>query len=223
MSTGSPDYWATLDNRMNSILSLISASVAEGGALYNALDSMDTKLNGVVELAGLSEEQIVLLGKLFSVDTVDDDGRNLLTKLDALDGKIDGVMNLDKLETMTVFYHNLRNKPWIREVLEALDGTVGTLKSSIDELVGVHADTTAMLAFSSEDWSGVGGGAGTCHTLISSISQKRNMLKVTNNTASPIGYARTVGINHIGFIGAHSSVTFYDSPGVWVVPGSYSW
>ena len=223
MATGSPDYWMTKNNMMNTVLSAIKDAVAEGGALCTALDSMDGKLDGVIDLYKLTDAETGLLAKLFTIDTVDANGKNLLTKLDALDGKIDGRMDLDKMELMSIFYNAGTSKARLQETVENLDGTIGTLKSSIDELVGVHEDTTKIVAYGEEDWTGTGGEAAQCTVLVSDVNVKRNMLKLTNTSAMAIRYARTAGGDYEGIILAGNSATFHSSAGVWVSEGSNSW
>jgi len=171
MATGSPDYWATRENRMNSIISAMAASIAEGGALVTALDSMDAKLDGVIDLGKLTNDETGLLAKLFTIDTVDGDGKNLLTKLDALDGKVDGQMDLSNLtndetgllaklftiDTVDADGQNLLTK------LDALDGKIdgkmdldkmelmsifynsGTSKTRLEEIVTELNDTVTAL------------------------------------------------------------------------------
>lgn len=221
MATGSPDYWATRTNRMNSILAAIAASLEEGGALVTALDSMDGKLDGIVDLTKLSDDETGLLAKLFRIDTVDGDGKNLLTKLDALDGKIDGQMDLDKMEAMSIFFDSGASKPRLQLAVENLDGTIGTLITKLGELVGIHSDTSDMVAYGEEEWDGTAG-TGDTDLLCASANTRRNMLKITNNSANAISYVRQAGQAAEGYINPYSTVMFYDSPGVWLGLGTNS-
>ncbi|KKM79600.1 hypothetical protein LCGC14_1348340 [marine sediment metagenome] len=48
MSSGSIDYWVTIDNWMYSLLTIVKDAVKQDGLIQVALDSMDGKLDGVM-------------------------------------------------------------------------------------------------------------------------------------------------------------------------------
>ncbi|KKN36643.1 hypothetical protein LCGC14_0771660 [marine sediment metagenome] len=206
MSSGSIDYWVTIDNWMYSLLTIVKDAVKQNGLIQVALDSMDGKLDGVIDLGGLTEAQTVHLAKMFLTDTVDGGGLNLLTKLDELDGVSDGVLDLNLLSTFDIFYDSVAGK-------SRLEVSIDKLILAITELTDIHTDTTSMVAFGSESWSGSGGTASW--TLVASINDRRNMLRVTHTSGVRLDYSRN-GSTTAGQIAYLGSTIFYDSPGVWV-------
>lgn len=251
MASGSIDYWVTIDNWMYSLLTIVKDAVKENGLIQTAIDSMDGKLDGVVNLETLTEAQTVYLAKMFLTDTVDGNGKNLLTKLDSLDGApdgkldltalnaetaigtarmyaikqsvetggdlitkldnldgvADGKLDLNKMKTFDIFYDSVAAK-------SRLEVSIDKLILAVAELVGVHADTTDMVAYGEEDWDG--DCVGNVWTLISDENQKRNMIRVYNDYTSAVQYSRDMGVTVGGWIGALSSALFHDPDGVWL-------
>lgn len=207
MASGSIDYWVTKDSWLYSLLTIVKDAVKEGGLIQIALDSMDGKLDGFVDLATLTEAQTVYLAKMFLTDTVDGNGLNLLTKLDLLDGVEDGKLDLNLLKTFDIFYDNAT-------IESRLQSSIDQLILAVAQLVGVHTDTTAMIDFAEEDYNGEA--TQVAWSLVSSVHATRNLLLVNNlDDTYPIYYSRD-GSSSAGSIGSESSATFYDSPGVWL-------
>ncbi|KKM79599.1 hypothetical protein LCGC14_1348330 [marine sediment metagenome] len=167
---------------------------------------MDGKLDGFIDLATLTEAQTVYLAKMFLTDTVDAGGLNLLTKLDELDGVADGKLDLDLLKTFDIFYDSVAGKG-------RLEISIDKLILAITELTDIHTDTTSMVAFGSESWSGAA--PFQSWGLVASINDRRNMLRLDHTTSAVVYYSRDGSTNH-GTLPAPGQVIFYDSPGVWV-------
>ena len=205
MPSGSKDYWSTKDNWLYSLLTIVKDAVKDGGLIQIALDSMDGKLDGFIDLATLTEAQTVYLAKMFLTDTVDGGGLNLLTKLDALDGVEDGRLDLSLMQTFDIFYDSVAGK-------SRLELSIDELVLAVAELVGVHTDTTSMIAFGSETWDGVYGSGSW--TLVSDDNDRRNLLRVTVSTITD--YSRDGGSTTAGQIGSGGTGVFHDTPGVWL-------
>ncbi len=241
---GSPDYWEARSQlyyllaRLNTIagntagllnfddlnseqceiltaLTGVNANLATGSDLVNALDSIDGKVDGVLTLADLNSEQCNMLGELVGIDTALITGSDLINALDALDGTMDGKLDLTQLNSSDV-------KLELVKVVRNLDGTIGTLKSSIDELIGVHEDTSAFVAYGEEDWSG-SAGDGFNQVLLSDINVKRNMLKIDNLGGGTITYSRIYSGVDEGQILSGSSATFHDAAGIWLGLGGINY
>lgn len=213
MTSGSKDYWVTIDNWMYSLLTIVKDAVKEGGLIQTAIDSMDGKLDNVVDLNTLTEAQTVYLSKMFLTDTVDGNGLNLLTKLDELDGVVDGKLDLSQMQTFDIFYDSVAAK-------SRLEVSIDKLILAVTQLTGVHTDTTAMVAFGSESWDG--NAFSTDWVLVADANDRRNMLRVTHTGGAMLYYSRN-GSTSAGSIPQEGSTIFYDSPGVWVKsygPGS---
>lgn len=131
----------------------------------------------------------------------------LADKLDALDGTMDGKLDLEQLNASDVHAELVK-------VVGNLDGTLGTLKTSIDELIGVHEDTTSMVAYGEEDWDGYT--TAGLWVLVSDVNDRRNMLLVKNLSDQTYNYSRDGGSTVEGSIAPDSEVVFYSSAGVWL-------
>ena len=206
MASGSKDYWTTKDNWMYSLLTIVKEAVKENGLIHTALDSMDGKLDGVVNLETLTEAQTVYLAKMFLTDTVDGNGKNLLTKLDALDGVADGKLDLSQMQTFDIFYDSVAGK-------SRLEQSIAQLVLTVEELVGVHSDTTDMVAYGEEDSNGTV--FSSVWHLVASTNQRRNMLEVSH-VGGGLAYFSRDNSSIYGSIPQDGSTIFYDPPGVWL-------
>lgn len=214
MGFGTEDYYSsdvqitTLISRMESnILEItrVVSALSVGSGLFTKLDILDGTMDGVITLSDLNSEQCNMLGELVGIDTSVTTGGNLIDKLDALDGTMDGRLTVAQLNASDV-------KDELTAIVQNLDGTIGTLKASIDELVGVHTDTTAMVNFAEQDWGGSYGS--DTWTLVSDINVRRNLLEVTVSQAAY--YSRDNGATTAGTIQASGTGVFHDSAGVWL-------
>jgi len=133
-------------------------------------------------------------------------GSDLLNQLDALDGTMDGKLDLSELNSSTVVTN-------LSTLITRLDTQITKLTSSVTQLTGIHSDTTDLLAFGEEDTSGRA--YDDTWYLISGVNAKRNMLKITLGAEGGCTYSRD-GSSSAGTIGSGSEATFYDSPGVWL-------
>ncbi len=205
MPSGSKDYWSTKDNWLYSLLTIVKDAVKDGGLIQIALDSMDGKLDGFIDLATLTEAQTVYLAKMFLTDTVDGGGLNLLTKLDALDGVEDGRLDLSLMQTFDIFYDSVAGK-------SRLEQSIDELVLAVAQLVGVHTDTTSMIAFGSESWNG--SYDTSTWSLVSDDNDRRNLLRV--GVTYIVDYSRDGGSTTAGQIAENSTSVFHDAPGVWI-------
>ncbi len=135
-------------------------------------------------------------------------GEDLIDSLDLLDGTMDGRLTLGELDAS--------------QIHDDLVASIDQLVLTVAELVGVHADTTDLIAMGEEDTSGTAGD-GSNIVLVSGINQKRNVLVVNNTDGNQISYARTYNAANAGVINSGSSATFHDAPGVWLGSGITNW
>ena len=138
-------------------------------------------------------------------------GSDLLDALDALDGTMDGKLTLSELNTSSV-------KTNLDTVITKLTTTVSNLVTSVTKLTAINTDTTAMIDFAQDDFSG-SYFTGAWY-LVSAINLKRNVLSVTVQTTA---YYSRDGSTSSGTISG--TANFNDTPGVWLkgVSGSGNW
>ncbi|GAJ07924.1 unnamed protein product, partial [marine sediment metagenome] len=115
--------------------------------LLNKLDNLDGKEDGKLDVSKLTDTESGLLAKLLGINTNLLTDSDLLKKLDNLDGVADGVLDLNALKTMDIFYDASVAK-------SRLEVSIDKLIAAVEELTGVHTDTTSMVAYGEEDWSG---------------------------------------------------------------------
>ena len=150
-----------------------------------------------------SSEQ-AMIGLLESIESGLLTGSDLLNQLDALDGTMDGRLDLTELNSSNVVVE-------LQNVVSGLNDSIDELVLAVAQLVGVHTDTTSMVAFSSESW---GGSFGKVWTLIADVNVRRNMLRITLGASPGSFYSRDGSTNH-GSLNVSGDTIFYDPAGVW--------
>ncbi|KKN25075.1 hypothetical protein LCGC14_0888580 [marine sediment metagenome] len=184
MASGAKDYWQSSERAMVGLLESIKSGLLTGSDLLNAFAAIDTA------------------GIITALET----GSNLVDKLDALDGTVDGLLDLTELNSSSVVTN-------LATLITRLDTTITKLTDSITQLTGIHSDTTAMIDYSQDDGSG---NIPDTWVLISSANPKRNVLELTNTGGNDARYSRNGGTTTHGYIAQSSSANFYDSESVHV-------
>lgn len=215
MSIGSKDYWMTQSRWLADLIVAIDSSLSSINTKLTKFDVLDGKLDGIINLDKLTAEDTGLLATILGLEVGAFDDADLLEKLDNLDGKKDGVLDLTKIGGSLVDSGG-------EAMVNKFAAVVSNLVEALVQHTGIHADTTAMIDFATESWNGQ-----TTYgywVLVSSISHKRNMLKVNNDSGNPMDYSRDGGFTMAGTISKNSSATFYDAPGVWLIgPTAAGW
>lgn len=206
MATGSPDYWMSSNYFLGALMTEIKAAILDNSEILAKLDVLDGTMNGVITLDQLNDEACQILAAVLGIATNGFDDGDLLAKLDNLDGKADGKLDFSKVGGVFVDSEG-------ETLVTKLQLSIERLIESVNELIGVHADTTAMIDFSSEEW---GGNVGANWVSVSSYSANRNMLRINNTGGQNLWVSRNGGAGISGYIYTGSSSTFYDADGVWL-------
>ena len=138
MSSGSADYWITKDNWMHALLTVLRDALMDGGTIQTAIDSMDGKLDGLVDLSSLTDVDTGVLARVLGINTDQIDQATLITKLDNLDGVADGVLDLSGLNASLV-------TGGASTALKALNDSVDQMTLAVEKLIVVQTNTGEQL------------------------------------------------------------------------------
>ncbi len=144
MAKGSPDYWSTQSNFLSGLISAIKASITSGGELFGVMDSLDGKLDGVINLTDLKADMVTALANLLGIETSVETGGNLIAAIDILDGTMDGKLTLSELNSSSVKTNLDTTNTKLQTSITRLDTTILRLIDII-AVAGDTADNTETL------------------------------------------------------------------------------
>lgn len=119
MASGATDYWASSSNKMSAMLDSILAGLHTGSDMLNAL--------GAIDMAGV----------VAALET----GSDLVAKLDNLDGKVDGKLDLDKIGGTFVDAGGVTLVAKLQASIDELTDAVtelGTIKDRVDPKITTY-------------------------------------------------------------------------------------